>query len=419
MIRRWMAFTLLALLPGIQTAAAAAPNVPTARMLARFGLERAWLSQAIMDVHRDRVRHVQLDEDSFYVQSTGGTVTAFDAETGRKRWAVQLGQKDAPSHAVTSNATQVLVIAGSVMYALDKFSGDQQWELRLENQPSTSPAMDNFNVYYGTLDGSLYAYDLKKVRELHEQGRLPQFSMSALRWRYKSAGEVTAPPVVAPNNVLNFASRDSSLYSLTTIDRKLQWQFETDRPLSAPLGRSEGMIFLASEDFNVFCIREERGSLRWQFVAGLPVKRQPRILNSDVYVFPERGGMYCLSKENGHRRWWQPNLVDYVGATRRVVYVSTATNDLVALSRRDGTLIGSLPLSDFSVRYGNEQNDRLYLATPSGQVMCLRETGNEFPTYHMFPERQPLIPEFAPEVEPAEAAPTEADPAATTDSTTN
>ncbi len=27
--------------------------------------------------------------------------------------------------------------------------------------------------------------------------------------------------------------------------------------------------------------------------------------------------------------------------------------------------------------------------------MCLREQNKEFPTYHMFPERQPILPEFA------------------------
>jgi len=57
--------------------------LPTSRQLARFGLERAWWSQATMNVYRDKVAHLALDEESIYVQSTGGAVTAFDAETGR------------------------------------------------------------------------------------------------------------------------------------------------------------------------------------------------------------------------------------------------------------------------------------------------------------------------------------------------
>lgn len=408
MLRKLMTLTaLLGATVGCQAAFATEPALPTSRMLVRFGLERAWFSQAIMDPGRESVRYIQLDEDNLYVQSNGGMVTAFDAETGRKRWAVQLGPKNAPSQRITSNDSQALIIAGGDMYCLDKFDGDMQWQLKIQNHPASSPAMDNDNIYYGTLDGSVFAYDIRKVRELHEKGMLPQFSDSALRWRYKAGDEISVPPLVAPNHVLNFVSRDNSLYSLTTISRKLQWQFETDRPLSAPLGRSDGMIFLATEDFSVFCIREERGSLRWQFVAGLPIRKQPRIVGDDVYVFPERGGMYCVGKRNGFKKWWRPNLVDFVGATKNTVFVTSSANDLVALSRRDGSIGGSIPLHDFPIRFGNEQNDRLYLASTTGLVVCLRGAGAEFPTFHLYPERQPLIPEFAPENEPEEAVPTE------------
>jgi hypothetical protein len=60
-----------------------------------------------------------------------------------------------------------------------------------------------------------------------------------------------------------------------------------------------------------------------------------------------------------------------------------------------------LPLRDFTVRYGNELTDRIYLATSRGLVICLRENGQEFPIYHRYPERQPILPEFAPEEDPA------------------
>ena len=65
------------------------------------------------------------------------------------------------------------------------------------------------------------------------------------------------------------------------------------------------------------------------------------------------------------------------------------------MSSKDGALIGSLKLKDFPIRYGNELTDRLYMATKSGLIICIREQNKEFPTYHMFPERQPILPEFA------------------------
>jgi outer membrane protein assembly factor BamB len=369
-------------------------TLPGSRELARFGLERAWWSQATLDVGRDRVRHMVLDEQSLYIQSSGGIITAFDSETGQKRWAVQLGSQNTPSQACVSNEDKVLVITGTTLYALDKIDGELIWKLALPNSASTSPCVDNRRLYYGTLDGSVYAYDLKKIEELHNDNLLPQWTNTALLWRYKAAGEITTQPI-SNELTLNFASRDKSLYSLNAADRKLQWQFETDSEVSAPLGHSPGFVYLASEDFNVFCIKQDTGSVRWQFVAGLPIKKEVRVIGNNCYVFPHRGGVFCISKNSGERRWKKPYMEDFVGATKNLVFLTDNLGQVSILASSDGAPIGSLKLKDFSILYGNELTDRLYMATESGLIICLREQNKEFPTYHMFPERQPILPEFA------------------------
>ena len=381
----------------------------TSRMLARFGLERAWWSQATIDAARDEVSFLTIDDESVYVQTSGGTVTSFDIENGNKRWAVQLGRQDDPSFRITSNDGMVLVVAGMKMYALEKFSGDPVWELRLPTPPATGPTLDARQVYYGALDGSLYAFDLKKIGELHDERRLPQFTNVAQNWRFKTAGEITAP-ALSNGTLLTFASLDNSLYTISAIERSLQWQFETNEPVSAPLGIHDGLVFLASEDFNVFCIDQANGSIRWQFVAGLPIKRQVRVIGNDVYVFPDRGGMYCLNRSSGSRRWWRPSMVDLVGATRSIVYVTDSLGNIVGLTRKDGAVIGALPLRGFPIRYGNELTDRLFISSETGLTVCIREQGMEFPTFHKFPDRQPILPELATEAD-ADGDSTE-DPAA-------
>ena len=369
-------------------------TLPTSQDLAKFGLERAWWSQATLDVGQDHVQYMVLDEQSLYVQSSGGIITAFDSETGQKRWAVQLGRQNTPSQACVSNDDKVLAIVGTTLYALDKFDGELIWKLTLPNSASTSPSVDNRRLYYGTLDGSVYAYDLKKIEELHNDNLLPQWTNIALVWRYKAAGEITTQPL-SNELTLNFASRDKSLYSLTAANRKLQWQFETDRAVSAPLGHSPGFVYLASEDFNVFCIRQDTGSVRWQFVAGIPIKKEVRVIGNNCYVFPHRGGVFCISKNSGERRWKKSYMEDFVGATKNLVFLTDNLGHVSILASSDGAPIGALKLQSFSVRYGNELTDRLYMATKSGLVICLREQNKEFPTYHMFPERQPILPEFA------------------------
>lgn len=92
---------------------------------------------------------------------------------------------------------------------------------------------------------------------------------------------------------------------------------------------------------------------------------------------------------------------DFVGATKNLVFVTDNQGQLAVMASKDGAQIGSLPMKDFPVRYGNELTDRIYAATKTGLVVCIREQNKEFPSYHMFPERQPILPEFASDDEAA------------------
>ena len=125
-----------------------------------------------MNPAREKVRHISLDEEHLYMQSSGGVTTAFDNETGKRLWAVQLGRRDLPSYPAVSNGDQVLIVNGIQMFVLDKFTGEIQWEIRLPKQPSTSPAMDDRKVYVGMLDGSIFAFDIMEQLVPNRGGKL-------------------------------------------------------------------------------------------------------------------------------------------------------------------------------------------------------------------------------------------------------
>ncbi len=370
--------------------------IPTQRMLNRFGLERAWSNQAMINPARDTVRYITVDEENVYVQTTAGAVTGFDTSSGRRLWAVQLGRRDQPSFPAVSNNNALLVPIGLHLYALNKFSGDVLWQLRLPKQPSTSPETDDDQVYIGTLDGSVFAYDLRTINRLHTENKLPRWSLEALRWRYKTAKQVTTPPI-STGRVVIFASLDGSLYSVSTTVRDLHWQLETDEPISAPLAANNNYLFLAAEDLNIYCINKESGVVRWEFVSGFPVRIAPRVIGDDIYVTPQRGGLFCLSATSGKQKWWRPNLVEFLAATRTQIFSSDTVGNVVVLSRKDGSALGTLPLRSFSKRVANDRTDRLVMATQRGLVVCIRIQGEEFANFHMFPERRPLLPEFEPE----------------------
>ena len=370
--------------------------LPTHQQLSRLGLERAWWAQAVINPHRDKVKHVAIDEDMIYVQASSGVTTAFDAETGQQLWAVQLGRFDQPSFAAISNESEAMIIVGSTMYGLEKRTGKTIWTLILYGQPSTGPAVDEKHVYFGTLDGMLYAYSLEKIQKLYEQRRLPQWSLEAQVWTFKAGKEITSPPITT-GRVVNFASRDGSLYSINAADRKLVYQLETDKAIVAPLASQGKTMFMASEDFTFYALDLFNGRVKWEFTSGLPIRKAPVAIDNELYVMPDRGGMYCLDPQNGDRRWWKPDLTNFIAVTGESVAASDVDGNLVMLSRSNGATIGALPLRRFVVRTGNDRTDRIYLATEAGLLICLRQIGHTYPVYHRFPDRLPLLPEITPE----------------------
>ena len=165
---------------------AAQPRLPGPRLLDRYGLERAWWGQAMLNTHRDEVTFVTADEEQVYVQASSGTVTAFDAETGKRLWAIQRGRRDAPGQPPVANSELVLVVSGMDLYAFAKWSGELLWEIDLPKIPSTSPTIDDKRVYIGSLDGSVYAFNLDKIGELYNERLLPQWSRVAVDWRFQT-----------------------------------------------------------------------------------------------------------------------------------------------------------------------------------------------------------------------------------------
>lgn len=403
-----LVFAGLALLSNTAFAQRAANfTMPTDRLLRPYGLERAWWSQATIDAGRDRVRHIVADEDVVFLQSRSGFVTAFDAASGKKLWARLLGRRDSPTFPLTANDDTVIVVSGMQMFAMQKFTGRMLWHIQLPTAPSTSASVDDDRVYIGARDGSVYAYDLKRVRELYEEQRLPQWTNVARLWRFKAYKEVTTPPI-STGRVVNFASGGGSLYSVTTNNRKLVFQFETDAAISAPMTHSRGrfdpkskrfkrFLYMPSEDFRLYCIDMDNGRVRWEYGTGLPIRTSAQVVENDVFVTPVRGGLHCVNEVTGRLKWKRPEGTFFLAANPTMVMASDRRGHVLLLNRENGALVGALPFRHFKNRLSNGRTDRLYMATDHGLLVCIREVGREFPIYHKYPDRRPLLPEFAPD----------------------
>lgn len=386
-------------------------GVPHERELARLGLTRMWWGQIVMDPRRDKIAHMRADESMVYIQATSGIVTAFNSETGRRVWSILLGRPDQEFYPVATNDTTVFLAGGMRVFAVEKTTGVKRWELELPHHPSAAPEVDEEYIYIGMVDGSVFAYDLRRIEELYRENMLPEWSHVALHWRYKTPMEVTSPPV-STGRLVAFTSLNGTVYGIEKEQSKLVFQFETDGEIRLPMAHDADSLYVATDDQRLFCLNQFTGRTRWAFASGVPMYSSPKVIGPHVFIAPFGGGLYCLSRTSGLMQWprAQQLATEFVAASPERVYAGDDLGNLLVLSRETGQVAGVLQSRNLSIRLSNERTDRIFLASPSGLVVALRERGRSFPQYHMFPERRPILPEFAPDPPAAAEDDTTLDP---------
>lgn len=351
--------------------------------LVQRGLTREWWSQAVMNYRRDKVTHVTNDERNVYVQCNNGVLTTFDAESGKQKWATRVGQADSPSLAASTNDEMLFVWSRATLYMLNKETGQVLKTYDLPNQPSTSAQADAEQIYLGCLDGSMYAFDIKTGKQ---------------NWRYRTSARIVVPAM--PNGIsVLFASTNGSLYAVEASTRNVVFEFETDNSVTAPIGRYKQLALLASEDYKLYAVDSRNGSQAWSapFLSGGRIKLAPVVIGDDVFLTPENRGLYRIAAEDGAERWYHEGIQRFLAASPQRVYGIDRLNNLVVMDRETGETINGLSLGRLSIHVTNDRTDRIYLATTTGKIVCVRETSRPLPHYHLHPEEQPILPEFAPE----------------------
>lgn len=366
-----------------QTGSRVGSGLINQRFLQQQGLTRAWWSQAVMNYQRDKLRHFTNDDENVYAQCTNGILTTFDAETGRKKWAVRFASGDAPSMPASSNDKNVFIWSAATLYVIDKNTGVIHKTFDLPGQPSTSAVADKEQIYLGFLDGSMYAFNI---------------DTGAINWRYRTSKRIAVPALPHGHSVL-FASTNGVLYSVDALTRDTIFQFESDSRITAPMAIYKDLVLLASEDFKLYSLNVNNGGQGWPapFLSGERIKQAPIVIKDDVFLIPEHRGLFRIAAATGEEHWYQAGIEKLLALSPQFVYGVDRLNRMVVLNRDTGGKVRGFPLGQATIQLTNQFTDRIYIATPTGTIACLRETPRDLPLHHRNPENQPLMPQFAPD----------------------
>jgi len=147
-----------------------------------------------------------------YIGSKYPCLFAFDAKTGEQKWCFAYGNSWVESSAAVADG---VVYVGSSDWdrinAVDTATGELKWFFTTKGDPWCSPAVSNGVVYIGATGGFFYALDAKSGAEKWRMRTAKQLVTEDVRF---DGGVVSSPVVI--DGVVYFGSLDGKLYAVST-----------------------------------------------------------------------------------------------------------------------------------------------------------------------------------------------------------
>ncbi len=364
---------------------AQSPRVLSAELAARYGLHRNFVLQVEMDGAIDELKRVTIYGDLLLAQSERGVVHAVDAETGATRWVLRLPERDHPTSAAGANGAYCAVANGFELFVLNRLSGEVVWQRKLPYMPGAGPALSETRVYVPCANGAMLSLDLNE----------PELTPA----QFASNGRIEHQPIVA-NRAICWGSTAGLVYGMLRDQTEISFQLRTGEPVTTRLGAAGDAVFGGSRDGFVYCLDDRTGLERWRFPVGEAINDQPLAVEDSVYVVPELGGIYRIDIESGLQTWWAPEAQRCLAISADRVYAVDRLGRLLILNKATGGQVARAPTGRWMFSVENDQSDRIYLGTPQGVLICLREQAQPQPLRY----NQPVDAEAAselPAVDPA------------------
>jgi outer membrane protein assembly factor BamB len=191
------------------------------------------------------------DQQTLYVASLGGTLTALARADGAARWTVDLGDRAYATPCVAEDGT---LYAGSDARKLVALTpdGKTRWILYTDDEADTAPVLAS--------DGTVVFAAGRRV-----YGVTP---LGFVKWRFAARRKVYTSPAVAPDGRVFFGSQDHHVYALTA-QGGLMWSVDLGSDVDgAPVLGDDGALYVGTDGAQVVRLDAGDGRVRWRAEVG-------------------------------------------------------------------------------------------------------------------------------------------------------
>jgi outer membrane protein assembly factor BamB len=393
------------------------PSVPSSEALDRLNLKLAWSAYVPMDGRRDGFVSIEVNNGQLIAQTRSGLTTVLDGDTGRALWRARPGRSYKQSVRPAFNNLTVFSSDGLTIYAIDRGTGSLEWQFPVSTALATDPVADDQKLYIcnmvarviglnlptaalkGTPPPPAPAGDMKEGEKKPERpaGAAPYAPpptaepagpQPTISWDFNSSVRLDYAPLQSQGALLIvnpeglFQGLDKAPKDLIPNER---FHASAGHPLTAPPAQSEDVAFLGKDDGRVYAVVISSGRVIWRYTSGTNLIRKPFAVQvvdgdkteRDLYVTAEDKGLSRLNQDTGEPLWnirkndFNPDGDRVLAVNPKFVYATDRSGRLLVLDRKSGAQLSRFDLRDFVFPVANADNDRVFLASNDGLIVCL------------------------------------------------
>ena len=228
-----------------------------------------------------------------------GLLTALDQANGIKKWEFDGANNRYVGVALVSDGMVYAPNTDHYLYALD-IDGNLKWKFKGIGPNWTKPLADENMVYLASMDHNFYAFNKEfSQNELVNAEDGSRTLRTSAKWSIDLGMAVVGDPVL-DNGVVYVATIEGRLFAIDVKNEKLLWSFSNNGDLgsvwSTPVVTDEA-IFVADMDGNIHAVDMLDGSALWPspFSAGGKVISGGAIYQEGVVFATDEGKIFTIN----------------------------------------------------------------------------------------------------------------------------
>jgi outer membrane protein assembly factor BamB len=317
--------------------------------------------------------------------------------SGNVKWMFKAAGPIVTSPAVADGVVYIGSLSGH-LYAVDKETGKEKWNFKSRMPIASSPAVAGGLLYFVSSTGSLAAIDVatgtpkwvfaaeyeRKFEAKNLHGYPPATQTIPDAWDI-----FTSSPAVVDGKVY-FGSGDGNVYAVDALKGVVIWKFPTKDVVHASPAVANNTVYIGSWDSFLYAIDAETGQERWSFKSGedpvihnqVGFQSSPAVVGGTVYVGCRDAHVYAIDAATGRRKWDYPTSKSWVIGTPAVrdgvVYVGTSDSArFMAIDAKTGRLRFNFDAKAYVFSSAAVAGDLAYFGSHNGRLYAVNAKTGE------------------------------------------